>query len=361
MNKKQLEFFFKYLKRDNLLAGPRREGCVLNFTEIDNINDIELTNEIPLYSFKKFLLPQREILATSPNPSLSRRGTKGMALVGLTVPDLKAITILNQVFEKDPFYQDRMSRTLVVGYGEFPCEYNWIFAFRYEENVLEHIQFDVFIIKETSPNLSLSNSQTTTNPSLARMGTRLKGGIYKVFTGSEDGKKILDEFGYQRYENVQYSGYIREEGVEEKVKDLKKAMESLSSQDKIFQDLGKKCIECGRCSIICPLCYCFCLTDGGNFNKQRHTSSACPDRLVPLKGRAKERMATTCFYSEFSEIAVGHKFLKNPAERIYNWYEHKFLRFPEEFSVAGCVNCGRCAKVCPAGINIREVINRIKN
>lgn len=69
---------------------------------------------------------------------------------------------------------------------------------------------------------------------------------------------------------------------------------------------------------------------------------------------------TSCFYQEFSEIAGGYKFLDNTAKRIYNWYYHKFVRIPEEYSFSGCVGCGRCIKVCPAGINIREELEKIK-
>ncbi|OGF21466.1 hypothetical protein A2Y83_00255 [Candidatus Falkowbacteria bacterium RBG_13_39_14] len=361
MTQKQLESFFKYLKKGNLLAGPVREGGILNFTEIDNINEIELTNEIPLHSFKRFLLPVKEVLETSEQKSpctclrrqvpLYKRGnaTK-MALVGVTAPDLKAITILNHVFEKDPFYQNRLKNTIIIGYGEFPCEYKGLFAVRYEENILEHIQFDIFIVKETAPRGNME---------------------CKIFTGSDDGQKVLDKFGYRNYENAQFAGLVPEEGKDKSMIRIRKAMENLSPESGVFKELGEKCIECGRCSIICPLCFCFCLKDGQPpltppFGKLP------PIRRLPAElegaGRAGSckggetimcRTATTCFYSEFSEVAGGHKFLKNPAERIFNWYEHKFARMPDEFSAPGCVSCGRCARVCPVGINIREVIGKI--
>ncbi|MFC1612838.1 4Fe-4S dicluster domain-containing protein [Patescibacteria group bacterium] len=342
MNNRKLKNFLKYLQKDNRIIAPSREGNELVLKQVENFDDIELTNEIPLHSFKKFLVPDKEVLEGGCFKSkknipltplkggtnqereernhlvpLYKRGQgcvsakQRMVLFGVNAPDLKAITILNHIFEKDPSYQKRIKNFLTVGYASFPSEYKGPLAVCYEEHNLEHFQFDIFIIED-------------------------KGGI-KIFTGSEDGQRILDNFGYSNYENVQFAGLVKEEGPSEIMKKIKSAIQKLSPNSKIFQDLGKKCIECGRCSLICPLCYCFCLEDGID----------------------RERILTSCFYSEFSEVAGGQKFLKNPAERIYNWYEHKFVRFPDELSVPGCVSCGRCAKVCPVGIDIKEVIKSI--
>ncbi|MFH0857007.1 MAG: 4Fe-4S dicluster domain-containing protein [bacterium] len=384
MTSKQLKQFLTYLKKDNMIAGPIRDGEVLNFNEVDDINDLEFSNKIPLRSFKRFLLPVREVMSFGGRDASHRDASqcvstnKKMALVGLTTPDLRAITILNHIFEKDPYYQERMKKTLIIGYAEMPDEYKGMFAVRYEENILEHLQFDIFIAGETGKS-ALTDEQK--NAGILRPpGARAQNDAqnkrekceYKIFTGSEDGQRVLDKFGYKNYENVQFAGLIPEEGAEKNVIAIRKAMEKMSPDNEIFKGFGKKCIECGRCSIICPLCFCFCLEDGipafaeamagkpplckgGEAKSRDALQCASTGKCAPMK----ERKTTTCFYSEFSEVAGGHKFLKNPAERIFNWYEHKFVRIPDELSVAGCVSCGRCAKVCPAGISIKEVMKEI--
>lgn len=383
MTSKQLKKFIKYLQKSNIVIGPKKEDDNLIFDEIDDVEDIELSNSIPLHSFKRFLLPNREILSCVAGKSVMTNWKRGeippaplyksgdygqIVLFGLTAPDLKAITILNHVFEKDPHYQNRMKNILTVGYALFPDEFNAPFAVRYEENNLEHFQFDIFIVEENRkpPLRQRRTGNQHYKPQHQNFGGG-EGGEIKIFTGSEDGQKVLDDFGYSDYENVQFAGLVKEEGRNESMIKIMEAMKKLNSKSEIFKELGERCIECGRCAIICPLCYCFCLDDevAGNkkIGKLTSPSAKTADKQPSPKGEGVVRMRnlTTCFYSEFSEVAGGRKFLNNPAERIYNWYEHKFVRFPVELSVSGCVGCGRCAKVCPVGIDIKKVISELVN
>ena len=39
---------------------------------------------------------------------------------------------------------------------------------------------------------------------------------------------------------------------------------------------------------------------------------------------------------------------------------HKFSYFPERFNAVACTGCGRCARLCPAGMAISEVCRRIQ-
>lgn len=165
-----------------------------------------------------------------------------------------------------------------------------------------------------------------------------------MYSGSEDGQKILDEFSYKDYEHIAYAGPIKEEGLDPLMVKYRDALRKNYKKEIWEDDLGARCIECGKCAMVCPTCFCFDIKDQPNLING---------------GGARKRAWSTCFYNDFSEIAGGHKFLKTTAERIHFWYYHKFVRIPDQFQIPGCVGCGRCAKVCSVHINIFKVLTSL--
>ncbi|MCX6740971.1 MAG: 4Fe-4S dicluster domain-containing protein, partial [Candidatus Parcubacteria bacterium] len=159
------------------------------------------------------------------------------------------------------------------------------------------------------------------------------------------GQKLLDDFNYQDYQHIQFAGLIKEEGVDPSIREIYRKLKAMKPTDKMWQDLGQRCIACGKCTIVCPTCFCFDMED----------------KILDDKKVIRRRCWSSCFYPEFSEIAGQKVFLPTMAEKIYFWYYHKFVRIFEEYSIPGCVGCGRCTKVCPVGIDIQEVLKDIKN
>lgn len=324
MTKNKLNDFIKFLQKDYKIIGPKRFGKYLDVAEITNPKELAFESQLPFHSFKKYFIPSKTSLFDYDNFKFKEKfDSEKIAIVGINVLDLKAILLYDQVFEKDPYYQARRNNILIIAHNFLPAIENNIFEEKYEEDILEHLPFDIFLASVTKNK-------------------------FEVFSGSSMGQKLLEQNKISEFRHIQFSGPIQEEGPNKSQKliyEKLKAAERRQSDSKIWQDLDKRCIECGKCTIICPTCYCFRIDDEPEITKG--------------KGQ-RIRSWDVCFYNEFSEISGGLKFLKTTGERIRFWYYHKFVRNFEEFSFAGCIGCNRCSVVCPAGIEINKVLEEIK-
>lgn len=327
MTKAQLEKFIQYLqKKEYSIFGPIKKGKLIKIEKILNPKKLDLSGILPFYSFKKYFFPSCQSLFRYKNNFLKEeKETKKQAIFGMSIFDLKAILLYNHLFEKDPYYQQQMQNSLIIGQTKIPSRGQTflIWKEKYEENILEHLQFDIFLGKKEISRLE-----------------------FKIFTGSKRGQIILDDFGYKNYEHIQFAGPIREEGIDPEMLKIKELLPKTFNK-KIWRELGKICLECGKCSLVCPTCFCFDIIDQSLIE------------LFCLQGKRK-RIWTSCFYRDFSRIAGDFRFLKETSQKIYNWYYHKFVRIPEEYGFPGCVGCNRCSQVCPVGIEINKVLLRIK-
>ena len=116
----------------------------------------------------------------------------------------------------------------------------------------------------------------------------------------------------------------------------------------VWDRLAETCFNCGICSYVCPLCYCYETED--NFEITSNIEKDC-------KG-CRNRAWDSCMLPDFNKVTF-HNFRPKMKDRIYNWYYHKFVRMPREYGFPGCNGCGRCITACPAKINYREVLKEL--
>ncbi len=186
----------------------------------------------------------------------------------------------------------------------------------FKESDLEHVRFDIFISK-------------------------VKSGKTIYYAGSKKGERLLVKYGLLDYIHMPFAGAVPEEGPDKRMLFMAEKM-AMSSEHSLWDEMEKICLSCGKCSIACPTCFCFDFKDKAEPGAQ-----------------GRERVRGNCFYSDFSLVAGGNRDLSTIKKRIYFWYVHKFIRIPKEYRIPGCVSCGRCVAVCPAGINIFKNLGKI--
>lgn len=109
-------------------------------------------------------------------------------------------------------------------------------------------------------------------------------------------------------------------------------------EDPHWEDVAKRCLTCGNCTMVCPTCFCWNVEDAN-----------------ALDGAYAERWRRwdSCFSKDFSYIHGGSIRFSEKA-RYRQWLTHKLVTWEDQFGGLGCVGCGRCITWCPVGIDITE-------
>jgi sulfhydrogenase subunit beta (sulfur reductase) len=113
-----------------------------------------------------------------------------------------------------------------------------------------------------------------------------------------------------------------------------------------WEKWAEDCQSCGGCCFVCPTCSCFTITD-------RETG---PDAFV------RERMWDSCLYAGFTREASNHNPRAKAGERLKRRFFHKMsFQCIERMGRHGCVGCGRCVTACMGGLDISNLLGRIKD
>ncbi|MDM8521749.1 4Fe-4S dicluster domain-containing protein [Desulfococcaceae bacterium HSG8] len=106
-----------------------------------------------------------------------------------------------------------------------------------------------------------------------------------------------------------------------------------------WEDTAFACLNCGTCTYVCPTCWCFDIQDE-NY------------------GKAGIRMRNwdSCMYPLFTIHGSGHNPRGTKTQRVRQRFMHKLKYYVDKYGAGiQCVGCGRCVRLCPVNIDIREV------
>jgi ferredoxin len=121
------------------------------------------------------------------------------------------------------------------------------------------------------------------------------------------------------------------------------------SQDKIldatWEEIGKRCMECGGCTYVCPACTCFTASD-------RQSGPNEAERV---------RIWDSCALAGFTRMAGGF----NPRRAVHDRRNRRFFRklahyFIQRELTMACVGCGRCVSVCHGDIGMPSVVEMLR-
>jgi sulfhydrogenase subunit beta (sulfur reductase) len=111
-----------------------------------------------------------------------------------------------------------------------------------------------------------------------------------------------------------------------------------------WDNVAKRCLACGNCTMVCPTCFCTAVEDASDVSGQVAT---------------RTRRWDSCFTMDFSYIHGGS--VRSSAKSRYRqWMTHKLASWFDQFGTSGCVGCGRCITWCPVGIDITEEVRAIR-
>lgn len=113
----------------------------------------------------------------------------------------------------------------------------------------------------------------------------------------------------------------------------------------IWERMALRCIECGGCAYVCPLCTCFDVVD-------RPTGNGTGWR---------ERTWDSCQFSGYSREASGYNPRAERVQRFQRRFYHKLnLLTIEREGHHGCVGCGRCVQTCFGKTDLPTVVNALR-
>lgn len=111
-----------------------------------------------------------------------------------------------------------------------------------------------------------------------------------------------------------------------------------------WNEVAKRCLACGNCTMACPTCFCTDIEDTTDLTGKR---------------AARTRRWDSCYSIDYSYIHGGSIRTKIP-NMYRHWLTHKLANWHDQFGVSGCVGCGRCITWCPPGIDLTEEVRAIR-
>lgn len=319
------------------IIGPKQVATnkdgkpIHQFLPVKSFEEIDLGYETTEYSAKTYFLPYKENLSTYRfddkewTQEIAYR-LQPRAIVGLHACDINALLKLDKVMAKEifpsPYYVSRRKNTFIVGLDHDPCEGG--FCRSLGTDTATH-GFDLY---------------------LTDLGDR-----YFVAIESDRGLSALQQVPITQVTDQDTQDYLDVRRriaagfkTHVNVHNLPNLLD-IEFESDVWKRWGAKCLSCGSCAMVCPTCYCYGVSERVSMD---------------FKEGAKVKQLYSCNLVDFATVAGGHNFRPKRETRLKYRYYHQHRGFVEAYEEPKCVGCGRCSRVCLAGINPPDIIRDLQ-
>ncbi len=319
-NEDFLSFVNALIARDpRQVVGVKAKGKKFVFDELDSAKELRLDYDVTILPPKKYFLPQYETMMSydlsKPFSVEKQQVGQGLIIIGVHPYDIMAIQQMDKLYldtNVDDLYLSRKRNTIIIGTN---------------------------IQSVASRAFAGSMGTATVDSGYDIMLTHLESGV-AVELGSEKGRNLLDSFAKVRNATDQEVAQVRasreavvgkyERKVELDPKDWPRLFEK-NYNSSIWEERAEKCLACGSCTLVCPTCFCYDVSEEVDLN---------------LKNGKRIRTWDGCLLREFTKIASGEVFRKDITDRYRHRYMRKAAYLPDRYDYVACVGCGRCATNC---------------
>lgn len=316
-----LDAWVNRLIADQKVIGVQANNDKFDFAPLEQAEDLRLDYDVTYMPPKVFFQPPSETLVRfEGNRYESVPKGDPFVLLGIHPYDMVALNQMDRIWTKDnvdTHYTDRRNAATVVACDvQTPSEN--VFAGCMGAAVVKD-GFDVLLTR-------------IGDHYLVDAATEKGEAICASLEGEPDaeGKDIAARAEIWRANNR----LLRKHELQMFPSDLPHLLEKKHDHP-VWEEMAEKCFSCGSCTNCCPTCYCFDVQDEVKWD---------------LESGERQRSWDSCQLRGFAEVAGGHNFRQDVADRYRHRYYRKGKYVPEMIGECACVGCGRCISACVAKI-----------